>query len=660
MSDKTTNVFVVGDLVIDHTIFVRDASGRHRQIQDEPVFEVIRRIDMAGGAANCARILAVLSQGKTFLWGLVGRSHWGSFLSILEKCHAIDEADSNVEFRGVQDETQAQMNTITRLIMVERRDALPNYSDPVHKARFDDYGRLHVAEDKRQAVLYYLKRAREKDGSVGGIIIHDLGMNCLTREMIKEIAKFANEQTPPIPLFVDPKHDRKMYSDIVGTVILPNLSEWCSLVEQQGTHEKWLRKLDNPDSLAEMAQLSFRYLGNFRYHIITCGQQGAVLIFPHPDQEATYKYAVYHVKPHPTSRPNRPPQLGCGDVLTAVFALEFARSNQTPHEILEAFQKANAVVACYRDMSWHRMPGADHVRKMLDNLPPLPEPLAEPSKGMLFLPKRQDVSLSQHETIVPGLISVNATFRRRMGELLADIQNNWEPKPKSVILGAPSGCGKSTIMSALEGSLGNLYGIDVINFKSIQPVDWANLDSYLLKVAEKHGARTGKLLIVVDEAMKGEVGESLQTQGVLLLNAAQEHNIRFLFIGTEFRRDDHPTIGSEFATRCRGHYLPGLAERPIDIPYIVASRLFDGNPKEVKSLRIAGRFLLAITNAILSTNVNPRKLCEWVDDAFRSAFDSLSRNGELTIRYKHLPEAARGPDAQTTDLAADYFTFHRE
>jgi len=78
------SIFVIGDLVIDHTIFVRFISERpHQAIEGEQVFEVLRRQDDVGGATNTARILSVINRGKTYLWGIVGKSMWGSFRKIL-------------------------------------------------------------------------------------------------------------------------------------------------------------------------------------------------------------------------------------------------------------------------------------------------------------------------------------------------------------------------------------------------------------------------------------------------------------------------------------------------------------------------------------------------------------------------------------------------
>jgi len=121
------NIFVIGDLVIDHTVFVRIPTGSFQPATGEAVYKVIRRQDTAGGAANSARILSVLNEGHTYLWGVIGGSKWGSFRMILESSELLDNARSNIEFRGSQDETDAQMNTITRLILVEDSAALSGF-----------------------------------------------------------------------------------------------------------------------------------------------------------------------------------------------------------------------------------------------------------------------------------------------------------------------------------------------------------------------------------------------------------------------------------------------------------------------------------------------------------------------------------------------------
>ena len=65
------NIFVIGDLFIDHAIFVKEPDGPHQPVEGEQIYKVVRRQDTAGGAANTARILAVLNEGKTYLWGIL-------------------------------------------------------------------------------------------------------------------------------------------------------------------------------------------------------------------------------------------------------------------------------------------------------------------------------------------------------------------------------------------------------------------------------------------------------------------------------------------------------------------------------------------------------------------------------------------------------------
>jgi sugar/nucleoside kinase (ribokinase family) len=657
MNDKAANIFVIGDLVIDHTIFVQHPSAPHKEMEDEDIYEVVRRIDTAGGAANSARILAVLNPGRTSLWGLVGRSNWGDFRSILANCHAIDGAHSNVRFRGVRDETQAQMNTITRLVMVEGTP--PNYDHKrISKVRFDDYGHLHVSGDKRLSLLYYLERAHQKD-KIDAIVINDFDMNCLTPALVKEIAKFANEQTPPIPLFVDPKRDRKKYSGIEGTAIFPHLSEWCYLTEQKnvGAEKGWQQKIDRAEGLAEMAQLSFRYLGNFTYHIIKCGEQGAVVLAPHPQKSD--RYGVYRFERHKTKRTAPPPQIACGDVMTAVFALEFSRSKQDTNAALTAFMKANATVACYRDMSWNRMPSRESVEEAQSNLIS-PEPITEPSKGMLFLPKKNPTDLSEYETLVQGLFSLDSTFRNKIKDLLENISMEWKGRLKSIILGAPSGSGKSTIITELDGKLGERLGISVVEFKEPKDnIDWNNLDKFFNELFEKQGAKTGKLLVVIDEALKEPTGSLLKDYGVKMLNAAHDHNTRFLLIDAKFESSNTPTVNSEFTSRCIPFYLSGLDERPLDIPYIVAERIFvQGKDQSFSYIRVEGKFLLSLTNAILSSP-NPRILCNWVDEAYTEALSQWNQREPLNLRFEHLPAKVRSLNNPSIDIVRETYDFNR-
>ena len=89
------------------------------------------------------------------------------------------------------------------------------------------------------------------------------------QELVKKIAYFANNQHPRIPIFVDPKRDKSKYEGIEFTAIMPNLEEWCHLVDQPSEVGEWRKRIENPEQLEKMAEISFSKLGNFKYHIIT-------------------------------------------------------------------------------------------------------------------------------------------------------------------------------------------------------------------------------------------------------------------------------------------------------------------------------------------------------------------------------------------------------
>ena len=551
------------------------------------------------------------------------------------------------------------MNTITRLYLLEQDD---DRKVLTYQTRFDDYGHVHVPEYKRHALRYYLERSHEKN-SVDAIILNDFGMNGLTEALIREVASFAQSQEDVIPLFLNPHTDRQKYENIEGTAILPTLAEWCVLVEEGVTAvERWKNRIRNKRGLEEMAQRSFRFLGNFRYHIIKCGVEGNIMIAPHP--KAKDKYAVYTLGVHESIGPPVP-QLGQGDVLTAVFAMEFAESyDKTPKDALIALQKSHAVVACYRDMPWQHMPKADSVQAAQRSLV-RPNLRAEPSMGMLFLPKDTTVTMIEHVTRIPDLFSVDAIFHARINTLVEDILSdaNWNPQSlKSIILGAPGGSGKSTIMKQLQGSLGRQNGVTALDYSHPKKIKWKNLENFFADLAKTYGGKKGRVLVLVDEALKktkDTMGSKLARYGVPMLNIATFNHIRFLFIDALFQPGKQPTVKSEFTSRCNPHYLSGLDARPKDIPYIIAGRLFErGSERNFTSITVEGQFLLAVTNAALANRSNPRELCSWVDKAYDVALRNWAGQGAPRLQFKHLP-SNRSWDRQYTSMIPKEYTFYR-
>jgi sugar/nucleoside kinase (ribokinase family) len=659
---RKKNIFVIGDLVIDHTLFVSvDFERPHQKVPGEDIYEVLNRQDDAGGAANTARILSIINEGKTFLWGIIGASPWGDFRSILMNSDKHNEPLNPIEFRSVRDETDAQMNTISRMILLDHSAKPPQL---LHKVRFDDYGHAHVTEVKRKSVLHYLRRAYEKYG-VDAIIINDLDYGCLNVDIIKEITKFAKEKV--IPIFVDPKLQKNKYEEIEVTAIMPNLIEWCHLVEEKGKSEKWRQRLSNPAHLRRMAELSISKLGNFKYHIIKCDKDGAVIIAPHPDPGKEHYYAVYQIPPAEIKKQGLPHQLGCGDVMTGMFVLEFSTEEMTTKNALRAFLRANVVVGCYREMPWHRMPTLAAVIEALEKVEvlELPKPLAELTMGRLFLPKQKQNDLFKYETSIPSLYSIDPSYLTSVQALLDEISSGWGPGHlKSIILVASSGSGKSKIAKWLEKNLSNQSSIKAIILSNGLSNIFGKKDitSQLNELLDKELQSCKQMLIIADEILKGEDMSILEEFGINLLNLAHQKNVRFLFIDADFKlKAKRDKLGSQFITRCRSFHLSSLSERPKDIPYIAIARIKEfanKNGHEIVRIKIDEKTLLAIINLTL-INPNTRELCYLMDRVYKIAIKDPENNDKqdtFLVKYEHLEPLSAGTD-KDEGSTLDYFDF---
>ncbi len=630
------HVFVIGDLYVDHDIFVTELESRSDSGAMEPRFSVVRRQDTAGGAANTARMLSVLSDGATYLWGIVGSTHWGTFRGVLENSHAIDGVGRPIELRGVADETDPRMNTVTRILVVSEAN-----TQIVQRrfCRYYDINQVHVPEAKREAVLYYLDRAQAKS-PLHAIVINDFGRGTLTKPLIQAVAQRAAHRA--IPLFVDPlfartTEDRQRYAGIKGTAILPNLPEWCELVSDNRGPDYWRKNINDPETLREMAVQSFQHLGNFDYHVVKCDRHGVVLFFPHPDATKRHQYALYHLAPVPTNDSDERLQIGSGDVMTAAFAMEFPRGSHTTVEVLGAIQKANATVACYRQMPWHQMPSRREVLQKQDAFAwEGKSPDAEITKGVLFLPSTRSIRISTLETEIKGLFSQDQTFRRSVHDFMKDVRDGWTADElKSIVLGAPPGTGKTTIMKRLQ-EVGSSLGIAFLDMTSTE-----GNGLHMLSPAQfrerfrdfRDGRKGQRVLIFVDEALREPTVTFLVDNAPTLLNAAHSESLRFLFLSAAFKPEmELVPRWREFFRRTRTHYLSSLEERPFDIPYIIPARFFEKRPA-LMNVRLDGAFLLAVTDLTLVTP-EPSVVCTIIDELLN---DHKVDGADFTVTLEHLP-----------------------
>jgi len=590
------NIFVLGDLVLDHAIFVRRKDTPFEAVGNEKVTEVRTRITMAGGAANCARALAAVGKGHTFLWGITGRSPWGEFSDVLSRSHIYDCAviSGRVSFRGYHDQS-IPMNTITRLITVSE-----DKHEHEHEHRFDDVGQVHVTEAVRDTVIHELRQAHNKD-ILHAVIINDLDMLTIEQELVEAVSKFCLESS--IPLFVDPKRTISKYSNVSATAILPNLNEWCALVGQHNRDDHWRKKIGHREGLQELASFSLEKLPNFTYQIITCDRDGAVLIAPSGDKPAHFE--VLHVPPHPTRPRDLPHQLGTGDVITAVLALQYCSKrdrDESMKKLRDAYLTANLVVASYRQNTWHRMPIRAEIENLHTRIPQIEnsELVTVPRR---YLPKDKEIDLSKYESPIKNLVSIDEEYIRVLNELVSFFQENWRAQTLfSAFLTARGGSGKTQVCKGLSSVVEDQrIGYLLIGPRTEVEVHTKTKFWNYVK-QEKKALGVEHLLVAVDEAF-GTIPFLLRRKnGVMLLEDAATSGVRFLFIDADFKRLGSNLSGSQFVSRIQMFRLPELGERPCDIPYIFAAGC-EAAASEMSASKLLcdEEALLAVIEATLTT-----------------------------------------------------------
>jgi bifunctional ADP-heptose synthase (sugar kinase/adenylyltransferase) len=644
----SVNIFVFGDLVLDHFIPVTEKEVPYQSFLKERVVDGQPRKNSAGGAANCARVIAALGRGRACLWGLSGHSLWGSFVQIID-ASAADSTENRVIFHGSHDEAH-QMNTITRVVSTDENGIRHR------ELRIDDLHFVPVTDAQRRDAIDYLRAETEQHG-VQAIIINDLDMKGLSKDLIGDIGEFAFKND--IPLFVDPKRDWRKYHAIKATCALPNLTEWCHIINETDNEPRWREDLANPASLMRMAVRCQRYMPNATFHIIKCDRDGAVVVGP---ADSGHHFA-YHILAHPVHSPRLPGQLGAGDVLVAALALEYARltNESNPRKrMLKALRAASGVVAHYLEMEWQKVPNeremkAFRVRKLK---------ISQKSKvadGLLLLPQADqgEIDLRQYSAQGSYLVSVDYVYQATARAIVEQLVNGWSSKdPKSVILTGEGGNGKSELVDILQTKLEKASISVWRDFgDSREEVPDIETAKALIgqRLAEIQSTKSG-LLVIMEEAFAKTGHLLLGDNGKLLLQVAAESGpaVRYLFIDASYHQYLSEISRSQFISRCIEFTLPSLPSRHCDIPYIFAMACLKSIWEEhadVRAVRISEAVLLGIINWVLKTpekSQNARSIGEEARVTVGRAISGLTKGADVvTISKRHLTNELKASLAQT-------------
>ena len=631
---RDSNIFVLGDLLIDHTAFVHGMAPSYPQpVTGEMAFRVKRRLDTAGGAATTARTINSLTDGTTFLWGLVGSSPWGTFRSILESSQALDGSKNRIEFRGVHDETDAPMTTISRLVAV--RDSDSGRERYERKARFADFGHLHISTDRQiSSIRHHLDRVHRTKAPLDCIVLNDLDMGALHHEVINEVAQYGLQHH--IPIVVRARRDASKYAEIYANALICTLAEWSLLVDAKEEINYWDQNIAKSDVADEFARRSLSCFRNTRRFVILVGSDwiDKLIVIQRPSTSS--EACQLAIEPGlPKKEKGKSQQVGASDVFAGALALALSGPAGSGLDFESALDVARAVTQAYQNARWNHVPHLDTLLGELLETTSGNGKITSRFFGTPFLPNDGTIDMARAKTSIPNIYTVTPEMSKALNTILECVQND----DKSLVLVASGGSGKTEIakqvlLTASKSGLGAFWFSD-LNIEW----SWSNPEKTIAGVAAACKARSQQLpFVIVDEALKLKGGKYVATKGVVLLNKAQEEGIRFLFIDADFAKLDRESLRSQFARRVSWHQLSSAWDRPLDIPYVLAACLHAATTTRDVQFSIEASALVAIIEWMLEKKQSYGHLFTLAKDVV-----AKQKNSErISLRWADLPEEVRG------------------
>lgn len=273
---KNKKIAIIGDLMLD--VYIWGKVGRISPEAPVPVVDVAEESFRFGGAANVGLNIKALG-GIPLLIGVIGYDREASiFDSILEENQFIKD--------GIFVDEERPTTVKTRIIAHSQ-----------HVVRIDKEDRNYISEEFEIKIINYLKSHRE---DLKVIILEDYNKGVLTKSLIKNVIKFANENK--ILITVDPKFDNFFeYKNV--TLFKPNKKETEDIMGFQ---------LDSEEKIFQAGK-ELREKLNAKYVLLTRGEKGMSL-FSSEDRFDSI----------PTKARNVADVSGAGDTVIAALSMALA------------------------------------------------------------------------------------------------------------------------------------------------------------------------------------------------------------------------------------------------------------------------------------------------------------------------------------------------
>ena len=239
-------IFVIGDLMLD--VYIWGKVGRISPEAPVPIVEVQEESYRFGGAANVGMNVKLLG-GIPVLVGVIGYDKEGTVIDALME-------ENDLEKDGIFYDDNRPTTVKTRIIAHSQ-----------HVVRVDKEDKKDISEEMENKILQFLQQRKNE---IDGIILEDYNKGVLTKNLIKQVIDFANQNK--ILITVDPKFDNFFeYQNV--TVFKPNRKE---------TEDALGIKLDSEEKVFEAGRRLKEKL-NPEYLLLTRGEKGMTLFSKNRD-----------------------------------------------------------------------------------------------------------------------------------------------------------------------------------------------------------------------------------------------------------------------------------------------------------------------------------------------------------------------------------------
>jgi rfaE bifunctional protein kinase chain/domain len=239
-------IFVIGDLMLD--VYIWGKVGRISPEAPVPIVEVQEESYRFGGAANVGMNVKSLG-GIPVLVGVIGYDKEGTVIDALME-------ENDLEKDGIFYDDNRPTTVKTRIIAHSQ-----------HVVRVDKEDKKDISEEMENKILQFLQQRKNE---IDGIILEDYNKGVLTKNLIKQVIDFANQNK--ILITVDPKFDNFFeYQNV--TVFKPNRKE---------TEDALGIKLDSEERVFEAGRRLKEKL-NPEYLLLTRGEKGMTLFSKNGD-----------------------------------------------------------------------------------------------------------------------------------------------------------------------------------------------------------------------------------------------------------------------------------------------------------------------------------------------------------------------------------------